>query len=120
MKQLDHAKKLQASVHGCDQLQALAGGSTNPPQIIRLENVNPPKLRDMLANLPDGKASEPLVAPTGITVVMPCARETKNLGMPSKAEIANQLVSQRIELASRQLLRDLHRRAAIEIRNPGV
>ncbi len=120
VKQLERAKKLQASAHGCDQLQAQAGGSTTPPQIIRLENVNPPKLREMLANLPDGKASEPLVSPTGITVVMPCARETKNLGMPSKAELANQLSSQRIERASRQLLRDLHRRAAIEIRNPGV
>jgi peptidyl-prolyl cis-trans isomerase SurA len=33
-----------------------------------------------------------------------------------KQQIANQLLSERIELASRQLLRDLRRRAVIDMR----
>lgn len=122
-EQLQRAKKLGEVAHSCDQLLEAAKGMglpTQPPQVIRLENVNPPQLRTMLANLPDGKASQPLVAPTGITVVLPCERQQRNLGMPSKDEILEQLVMQRIELVSQQLMRDLHRRAVIEIRNQGA
>ena len=49
-----------------------------------------------------------------------CARETKNLGAPAKAEISNRLVNERAELASRQLMRDLHRRAVIDLRTGGA
>ena len=49
-------------------------------------------------------------------VVMVCKREQKNMAAMTRDDIANQLVEQRVELASRQLEQDLRRRALIEQR----
>jgi peptidyl-prolyl cis-trans isomerase SurA len=119
---LEHAKQLSGSVHSCDEMEAVnkAAGSIHPsdPGEVRLEAVNPPPFRALLANLPEGKPSQPLVSADGISLVVICKRETKNLAAADKNEIVAQLVTERAELASRQLLRDLQRRAAIEQR-PG-
>jgi peptidyl-prolyl cis-trans isomerase SurA len=119
---LERAKQMGSTVHSCDEMEAAnkAAGSVHPtdPGEVRLEGVNPPAFRALLATLPEGKPSQPLVSSDGITVVIVCKRETKNLGVVSKEDIVNQLVGERAELASRQLLRDLQRRASIELR-PG-
>jgi peptidyl-prolyl cis-trans isomerase SurA len=121
---LTHAKDIVANVHSCDQMEASnkAAGSVRPsdPGDVRLEGVNPPQFRAMLAALPDNKPSQPLVSVDGITVVMVCKRETKNVGVASKRDIANRLIIERADLASRQLLRDLQRRAAIDLRTGGA
>jgi len=83
---------------------------------VRLEQVRPPPFRQLLASLPIGKASQPLVANDGIMVVMVCSREEKNVAQLSDQEIRSQLVGERAELASRQLLRELRRRANIDLR----
>jgi peptidyl-prolyl cis-trans isomerase SurA len=122
-QQLEQAKKIIASVHDCTQMahvaQTLTGGNAPPlPEAqVRLENVNPPQFRSMLASLPDNKPSQPLVSRDGIAVVVICSREQRNLGLPSKQEIVQKLLSDRIELASRQLQENLHRRATIDIRS---
>ena len=118
---LDRAKQVAASAHSCDDIDAAnkAAGAARPadPGDVRLESVNPPAFKQMLSDLPIGKPSTPLVSRDGIAVVMVCARDTKNLGLPSKTDMANRLLDQRAELASRQLLRDLHRRATIDMRS---
>jgi len=119
---LERAKALGGNVHSCTDMEAANKqvGEVHPsdPGDVRLEGVNPPTFRALLASLPDGKASQPLVSQDGITVVMICKRDVKNLGVASKEEIANRLVSDRAELASRQLMRDLQRRASIDV-HPG-
>jgi peptidyl-prolyl cis-trans isomerase SurA len=45
-----------------------------------------------------------------------CSRERKNLAQLSRDEIGNRLLSERVELLSRQLQRDLRRRAMIDVR----
>ena len=62
-------------------------------------------------------ASKPVVAAEGVAVLMVCSRETKTAAEPSKQEISNRLLGERIELASRQLQRDLRRRAVMEERS---
>ena len=81
-----------------------------------MEGVGVPALRQLLMTLPVGKASQPLVADDGIAVVMVCTREEKNLGVPGKKELEQHILSERIELASRQLMHDLQRRAVIDRR----
>jgi peptidyl-prolyl cis-trans isomerase SurA len=71
----------------------------------------------MLATLPLDHASQPLVASDGIAVVMICSREQKNLAAMSAPEMHQRILSERVELASRQLQRDLRRQATIEIRS---
>ncbi len=120
---LDRAKAISASVHGCDAMEAANKNANSPrpadPGEIRLEGVNPPQFRAMLASLPVGRASQPLVAPDGIAVVVICSRDQKNLAQLSPDDIRGQILSERVELASRQLQRELRRRANIDMRSAG-
>jgi peptidyl-prolyl cis-trans isomerase SurA len=121
---LEKARAISGSTGGCAQVEqiAKANNQSRPvdPGEIRVEGVNPPAFRQILATLPIGRASQPLVGPDGIGVVVVCSREEKNLATASRQDIQRQLVGDRVELLSRQLMRALHRQATIEIRNRGV
>jgi peptidyl-prolyl cis-trans isomerase SurA len=120
---LEKAKSLSASIHSCDAMEAANRAANSPrpanPGDIRLENVNPPQVRQMLASLPLDRASQPLVAPDGIAVLIVCSREQKNLAQLTPDEIRARILSERVELASRQLQRDLRRKANIDLRING-
>ena len=118
-RQLATAAELSRA-HDCAAMEAAnkAAGSTRPadPGPLTLETLNP-QMRGLLASLQPGKASRPLVAPEGIAVIMVCSRETKAMGAPAKEALLGQMVEERVELASRQLQRDLRRKALIEQRS---
>jgi peptidyl-prolyl cis-trans isomerase SurA len=117
---LARAQQLAATAKSCDAIEAAgkAAGNVRPPNPgeIRLENI-PPAMRSVLENLPDGKPSQPLVSEDGILVIMVCSREQRNLGIPTREELAQRILGNRIELASRQLMRDLQRRAMLDLRS---
>ena len=119
--QLEKARQLSASVKSCDAMEAAnqAAGAARPsnPGDLRLESVNNPPLRKLLTDLPVGKTSQPLVASDGIAVVIICSRDQKNVGEPAKDQVTEQLLEERVELASRQMIGDLRRRAVIERRS---
>lgn len=112
------AQQLSRTAKSCDAIAAAnqAGGNKHPadPGPVNLDNVPNPKLRAILASLPVGQASKPLVANDGILVMMVCSREQQNVGMPTKDEVRHQLLAERVELESRQLMSDLRRRAIIQ------
>jgi peptidyl-prolyl cis-trans isomerase SurA len=117
---LEKARGISASARSCEQMEELAKANNSPrpadPGETRLEGVNPPQFRQMLTTIPIGKATEPLVSQDGIAVLMVCAREQKNMGTMSKQDIQRYLINERVELLSRQLLRDLRRQSTIELR----
>jgi peptidyl-prolyl cis-trans isomerase SurA len=117
---LEKARTLGTTIHSCPEMEAAAKAenSTRPvdPGDVRLESVSPPQFRALLASLPEGKASQPLIATDGISVVIVCSREQKNMAQLSDQEIHNRLLNERVELASRQLQRELRRRAIIDFR----
>jgi peptidyl-prolyl cis-trans isomerase SurA len=117
---LEKARALSASAKDCPAVEAAAkaaaSGRPADPGEIRLETVPGAGLRNVLGSLPVGQPSQPLVAEDGILVVMVCAREEKNLGLPSVQELTDRILNDRIELASRQLMRDLQRRALLDVR----
>lgn len=117
---LAKAQQISATAKDCAAVEAAgkAAGSARPPNPgpIQLDNV-PSGMRAVLEKLPDGKPSGPLVSEDGILVIMVCSREQKNVGLPTRAELVQRLLSERIELASRQLMRDLHRRAVLDQRS---
>ena len=121
---LEKARGISASVHSCDQMEQVAKANNSPrpadPGDVRLESVNPPAFRQMLATLPSDRASQPLVTSDGIAVIIVCSREQKNMAQQSKQEVRNQLLNERVELLSRQLLANLRRHAAIEMRSGGA
>ena len=117
---LERARGISNTARGCEQIEQI-GRTTDPnrpvdPGEIRLEGVSPPQFRAILAALPIGKPSEPLVSPDGIAVVVICTREQKVMATMTKQEIQRYLLNERVELLSRQLLRDLRRQATIQIR----
>ncbi len=117
---LEAARRLSASAKDCPTIEAAgkATGSNRPidPGEVRLESVPGAGLRQVLSTLPVGTASQPLVAEDGILVVMVCSREDKNFGLPSTEELTSRILNDRVELASRQLMRDLQRRALLDVR----
>lgn len=119
------ARSATDTIHGCDQMEALAK-ATNPPDKpvspgdVRVEGVNPPMFRQLLETIPLGKATEPLISHDGIAVLTVCSREQKNVGEITAAEVQRRLLNERVEMLSRQTMRDLHRKATIDIRGNGV
>jgi peptidyl-prolyl cis-trans isomerase SurA len=118
---LDKARKVSTTAKSCPDMEAAAKSEgdqkSGDPGEIRLETVAVPALRQLMATLPLEKASQPLIADDGVAVIMVCARDQQNLGMPSHDEISEQILNDRVELASRQLMRDLERRALIDRRS---
>jgi peptidyl-prolyl cis-trans isomerase SurA len=117
---LEKAKQMSGSVRGCEAVEKL--NMTSPehpidPGDVRLEGINPPSFRQLLANLPIGTLSQPLVSQDGITLVVVCSREERNLATPSRQAIQSQLINDRVEMFSRQMLRDLRRQGSIEMRD---
>jgi len=119
-RQLLAAQTLSKAAHSCDAIEAAnkAAGEQRPsdPGEVRLEGVSP-AMRAVLAGLQPNTSSKPLIATDGIAVIMICSREQKNVGIESREQVANRLVSERVELVSRQLLRDVRRRALIDMRS---
>ena len=121
---LEKARNVSATVHSCDQMEQIAksSGSTRQanPGDVALDSINPPALRQVLATQSFDKPTQPLVTSDGIAVLIVCSRDEKNLAQESNDELRMQLLDQRIELLSRQLLADLRRHANIEIRSGGA
>jgi peptidyl-prolyl cis-trans isomerase SurA len=121
---LDKAKSIAASVHSCEQMEQANKANNSPrpadPGEVRLEAINPATLRQVLATLPPDRTTQPLVTTDGIAVLIVCSREQKNIAQESNDQVRAQLLNDRVELTSRQLIADLRRRARIDIRSGGA
>jgi peptidyl-prolyl cis-trans isomerase SurA len=122
LAQLQRAQTLSDQARSCDAMDAAARGSPRPadPGPVRLDNITPPELRDLLGSLPIGRATQPIISVDGALIFMVCSRETRNLAEANPQQARDILLRDRIELLSRQLQRDLRRRAQIEIRTNSV
>ena len=115
---VERAQRLSQTLRGCEQVDALPRTSDRPtdPGPVRLESLNPPALRAMLTNLAVGRPSQPVIAPDGVLLLMVCSREQRNMNEFTPDAARQQILRERVELLSRQLQRDLRRRAVIETR----
>jgi peptidyl-prolyl cis-trans isomerase SurA len=117
---LQKARSISTSVHSCDQMEEVAKANQSPhpvnPGDVRLETVSPPPFKQLLSTIPIGQVTQPLVSSDGITVMMVCSREQKNLATGDPQALRAQIVEERAELAARQLEQSLRRQATIDIR----
>ncbi len=117
---LTSGQALSKSAHSCADIEAAnkASGNQRPsdPGAVRLDHLTGP-MQALLGGLEPGQASKAIVTQEGIMVVMVCSKEQKNLAVMTRDDIANQLLEERVELASRQLEQDLKRRALIDMRS---
>ena len=119
-KALEQATGISRSVKSCPEMEAAnqRAGAARPsnPGEVRLEGVASGPLRQLLGSLQPGVPSKPVVAGEGVAVILVCSREQKAESAPSKEEITSRLLNDRVELTSRQLQRDLRRRAVLDER----
>ncbi len=116
---LARAEGVSKSAHSCADIEAANTAAHSPrpanPGDVRMDRLNP-QMRVVIDPLKPGQASRPLVSTDGIAIIMVCSRETRNLSDQTPDEIADQLLNERVEQVSRQVNRDLHRRASIDMR----
>ena len=75
-----------------------------------------PAVRNIVAELEVGQASQPIVQKNGVGVIMVCDKAAPNTTLPTRDEIADQLARQRAENLARRYLRDLRRTAFVDVR----
>lgn len=119
IRQVEAAGRVSDSARGCDALaqaaRAAGGAQVGEPVEIRLETQTP-QLRQILGGLAAGRATQPLIAPDGVALMMICGRRTENLAAPNPEAITETILRERVDLLSRQMMRDLRRRADIDFR----
>jgi peptidyl-prolyl cis-trans isomerase SurA len=117
VKQL--AEQVRETVSGCADLARVAKELGVPPptdpQKLRVGDVAP-RIRELIAPLKVGEASAPMRIEQGLLLLMVCVREEAPSNMPSREDISENLLRQRLDLLSRRYLRDLRRSAFIDVR----
>jgi peptidyl-prolyl cis-trans isomerase SurA len=118
---LEKAKRLSTTLKSCPETEAANRDAGNvrasDPGDIRLEAIGNPHLKELLTGLQAGQISPPLPSPEGVSLIFVCSRETKDFGIPSKDALTEKILGERVELASRQIMRDLQRKAVIDQRS---
>lgn len=78
-----------------------------------------PQMRDLLNKLSPGEVSPPILQRNGIGIIMLCSKQTQAAqkgGEPTREEVFDSLLQQKLDTVSRQYLRDLRRIAFVDVR----
>lgn len=110
------------SAKTCPELLKI--GKEKAPQLSSEGKVNPSalpaQLRDLIVKLPVGQQSQPILQRNGIGVIMVCSKDapstTKAAGEPSRDDVFDSLLRQKLDTVSRRYLRDLRRYAYVDVR----
>ena len=117
---LEKARLAAAAARSCEDIERASteagGGRPADPGELRVDAIANAPLRELIGSIPIGRASQPLIADDGVAVIMVCSREAKNLGVPPPRELGQRILGERVELTGRQLMRELQRRAVIDLR----
>jgi peptidyl-prolyl cis-trans isomerase SurA len=115
--QLALAREVAITTTDCDDFAEVARemGTPQPaePAGFRLGDLNE-QLRQVVADLAVGVASEPRRTAAGVQIIMVCNRQ--EAGALPREQIRDTLLRQRVDMLSRRYLRDLRRSAFIDLR----
>lgn len=110
---------LRSDVDSCDAMLERGKNVASPLSgnlgTMRLGDL-PADLRQSLASLNVGQASQPLPFEQGSRVLMVCEREEAEAQLPDREDIRRNLGNSRLELLGRRYLRDLRRSAFVDFR----
>ncbi|MBL8686991.1 MAG: peptidylprolyl isomerase [Alphaproteobacteria bacterium] len=114
---IDRARSITAQANNCDQFARLAQETSpqvNPVIPPLLLSSMPVEIQNLLKNLDAGQKTDATIIDGSVVVLMVCQ---KIPGVEfQKLQIAEQLRSERLELAARSYLRDLRRFAVIKLK----
>jgi peptidyl-prolyl cis-trans isomerase SurA len=77
------------------------------------------QMRDLLNKMSPGEVSPPILQRNGVGVIMLCSKQTQSgpkSGEPTREEVFDSLLQQKLDTVSRQYLRDLRRVAFVDVR----
>jgi len=116
---LSEAASAKATAKDCAEMLKI-GKEKGSPQLssegrLRTSQIAP-AVRNIVAALEVGQASQPIVQKNGVGVIMVCEKGASNTTLPTRDEIADQLARQRAENLARRYLRDLRRTAFVDVR----
>lgn len=115
----DAARSEGDAIEGCENLSAAAQrlGAEAPQDLgkVRLANLSA-EVRRHVADVPVGKASEPIGTPGGLVLMVVCGRTLPKSDLPSRETVTEQLRLQRLDLAVQRYLRDLRSAAIVDVR----
>jgi peptidyl-prolyl cis-trans isomerase SurA len=116
------AEAVVEQAKSCDDMTRMAH-DIDPSANVDLANVAygdlPAVLKPIALDQPLQTPSKPLQLATGVGVYMVCTRDITEGGLPSRDQIAQRLLRERLEVLARGYLRDLRRSAFIELRTNG-
>ena len=107
--------EMAGTLNGCTSMDAKAeelGGASGDLGEVRVGDL-PANLRNAVANLEIGQASQPIQREDGFVVLMVCSRRGDGI---DRDRIESGLRRERVDMLSRRHLRDLRRAANVEMR----
>lgn len=111
--------RLQDTLTNCETLQADAQSVENLNSAdmgeIRESDLSS-KILEKLDKTTVNRLSEPIETPVGLVSIMVCDKYISGSNIPTRDQIENRLIEQQVSQASRRHLRDLRRKAAIDLR----
>ena len=113
------AANVKSQVRSCADLPNIANQLAGTVYQ-RLGNMNPkdlnPELRDALAKTVPGEVVKPFFSPAGLELIMRCDVPLPKLGayeLPSREQLQQQLLQEKMSLYAKSYLRDLRQSAAV-------
>lgn len=117
--QRDLALTVSETVNGCNDMDLAARemgiAPVGGPALLRVGEMAAP-LRKIVLDLKVGQASQPIPVEGGLRILMVCERKDPPSNLPTRQNVQNMLVEQKMDIQSRRLLRDLRQTAFVDIR----
>ena len=114
------AQSAKAAAKSCEELLKI-GKEKGSAQLssegrLRADQVSP-AMRNLVLGLEPGQASQPIVQKNGVGVIMMCEKPASSAPtVPTREEINETLMRQRLDTLARRYMRDLRRTAFVDVR----
>jgi peptidyl-prolyl cis-trans isomerase SurA len=113
------AETIRETVRGCADFANITKelGTSMSGDLGRLKLTElPPKLHQVVADLPVDTPSPPVMDKSSVRLLMVCERRMPGANLPNSDEVRRRLTLQRLEVRARRHLRDLRDTAFLDIR----
>jgi peptidyl-prolyl cis-trans isomerase SurA len=115
------AQNAKTTAKNCEEMLKI-GREKGSPQLSSEGRLRPdqiaPAMRGLVLGLEAGQASQPIVQKNGVGVIMLCEKTASSAAaaVPSRDDIAETLMRQRLDTLARRYMRDLRRTAFVDVR----
>ena len=114
------AQSAKTTAKNCEELLKI-GKEKGSPQLssegrLRADQISP-AMRNLVLGLEPGQASQPIVQKNGVGVIMMCEKAASSAPtVPTREEVMETLMRQRLDTLARRYMRDLRRTAFVDVR----